>query len=206
MFITYRIAAYIILIPCLHFVKNHGREKIDKNRSYMIVGNHHSNLDFYVHPHSAPVYIRVLVKKELEKVPLFGSVMKAVAVSVERGNKDSAKRSFAALKEKLDKGYSIFIYPEGTRNRKQPIFGEFKKGAFRMAIEHELPLLVSTIGNARQIINLRNGTFDARPGIVHVYWDEVIETKGMTMDDIPELMERVKGMMRKNIMKHYKEA
>jgi 1-acyl-sn-glycerol-3-phosphate acyltransferase len=205
MFMTYRIGAYFILVPCLHFIKNHGREKIDKNRSYLIVGNHHSNLDFYVHPHSAPVYIRVLVKKELERIPLFGSVMKAIAVSVERGDRDSAKRSFATLKEKLDKGYSIFIYPEGTRNREQEMFGEFKKGAFRMAIEHELPLLISTIGNSRKLQDLRNG-FDACPGIVHVYWEEAIETKGMTMDDIPALMERTKEVMRKNILKHQKQA
>ena len=199
---TYRFAAYFILVPSLHCIKNHGREKVDKNRSYMVVANHSSNLDFYVHPHSCPVDVRVLVKRELEKVPLFGSVMKAIAVSVERGNRESGKMGLAKLKEKLALGYSIMIYPEGTRNKTEHHLSKFKAGAFRMAIECQLPILISTIGNARQINDLRKGLFDCRPGIIHVYWEEAIETKGMTMDDVPMLMEKTREIMTRNILKH----
>ncbi len=168
----------------------------------MVVGNHVSNLDFYVNPHTAPVYIRVLVKQELAKLPLFGSVMKSIAVPVERGNKQSGKKGLAKLKEKLDLGYSIFIYPEGTRNLTENHLREFKAGAFKMAIECQIPILVTTIANARQLNDLRVSLFDCRPGIVHVYWDEAIETKGMTLDDVPRLMEMTKEIMTKNILKH----
>lgn len=201
---TYRIAAYFILIPTLQFVKNHGREKIDKSKSYMVVGNHSSNLDFYIHPHSAPVDIRVLVKQELTKIPLFGAVMKSIAVPVERGNRDSGKKGIEKLKAKLALGYSLFIYPEGTRNLTQEPVAEFKKGAFRTAIECELPLVISTIGNARQINDIRKRLLNCRPGIIHVYWEEPIETKGMTEEDIPELMERTREIMTRNIEKHQK--
>ncbi len=204
MFLTYRIAAYFILIPTLTFIKNHGRNKVDTSRSYVVVGNHTSNLDFYVNPYTAPMYIRVLVKKELEKVPLFGSVMKAIAISVDREDKGSRKESLRKLKEKLDLGYSIFIYPEGTRNKTDKPLGKIKYGAFRLAIESQLPLLITTIANARDLNDNRNGTFDFCPGVLHVYWDEVIETKGMTLDDVPALTARAEAIMTGHILKHQK--
>lgn len=202
MFWTYRIGAWFIIVPTLLFIKNHGRDKIDKNKSYIVVGNHVSNLDFFVNPHTAPMYIRVLVKRELEKVPLFGSVMKAIAVSVERGNKESGKKGLKQLKEKLDAGYSVFLYPEGTRNRTDNPLLPLKSGAFRMAIETQTPLLVTTIANARQINDIRKTLFDMRPGRLHVYWDEPIETKGMTLDDVDELMKKTKEIMEGHIAKY----
>ncbi len=202
MWLTYRVGAYFILIPPLTFIKNHGRDKISKDLKAVVIGNHTSNMDFYVNPHTAPMYIRVLVKKELEKIPLFGSVMKAIAISVDRGDKASRKESMRKLKEKLDKGYSIFIYPEGTRNRTDKLLNDFKSGAFRMAIEMQLPLVVTTTANTRLINDLRHGIFDMRPGILHVYWDGPIETKGMTLEDVPALMEKARLIMEGHLKRH----
>ncbi len=199
---TYRIGAYFILIPSLTFIKNHGRDKIDKNLKAVVVGNHTSNMDFYVNPHTAPMFIRVLVKKELEKIPLFGSVMKAIAISVDRGDKDSRKASLAKLKDKLERGYSIFIYPEGTRNRTDKLLNDFKSGAFRMAIEMKLPLVITTTANTRLINDIRHGVFDMRPGILHVYWDGPIDTSSMALDDVPALMEKTKNIMEAHLKRH----
>lgn len=202
MFVTYRIGAPFILIPCLHRVKNHGKENIDLNRSYMVVGNHSSNLDFYLNPYSAPMYIRVLVKKELTKLPLFGSVMKAIAIPVDRQNKDSGRQGLEQLKEKLTEGYSAFIYPEGTRNRTQEPLLDFKNGAFRTAIECQVPVLVTTIANARKINDIRQSLPDCCPGTIHIYWEVPIETKGMTQDDVPRLKQMAREMMLKRLELH----
>ncbi len=202
MFITYRIAAIMVIYPPLHWVVNHGREKISKDLSCIMVGNHGSNMDFYINPHTAPMLIRVLVKKELEKIPIFGSVMKAVCISVDRKDDESKKRSLKELRKKLDKGYSVFIYPEGTRNRTDEPLQPFKSGAFRLAIETGLPIAVTTIGNIKQRNDIRNGIFDSTPGPVHVYWDGPISTEGMTMDDVPALKEKVREIMLGHLKKH----
>jgi 1-acyl-sn-glycerol-3-phosphate acyltransferase len=110
----------------------------------------------------------------------------------------SRARSVVMLKQKLAKGISIFIYPEGSRNRSSDPLGPFYDGAFRIAIQTGAPIAVQTITN----INRVTGPDDSwlQPGIVRIVWETPIETAQLTDADIPALRDRVVSMMTSRIL------
>jgi len=176
-------------------LKVEGREKIDPKQSYVIVGNHRSSLDFIVHAHAFPGVFRFLAKQELQKIPVFGWVVKKMCLIVDRSSAMSRARSVVALKQHLADGWSIFIYPEGSRNKTDDLLGPFYDGAFRIAIQTKAPVAVETIVNMSKVVS----GYDLRPGVVRIIWDAPIPTEGMTADDIPVLKDRVEKMMRERL-------
>lgn len=172
-------------------LKVEGREKLDPKQSYVIVGNHRSALDFIVHAHAFPGVFRFLAKQELLKVPVFGWVVKKMCLIVDRSSAMSRARSVVALKQNLAEGWSIFIYPEGSRNKTEDLLGPFYDGAFRIAIQTKAPLAVETIANMHKI----SSGFSLRPGTVRIVWETPISTGEMKAEDIPALKDRVEKMM-----------
>lgn len=175
-------------------VRVEGAEKLDKKQSYLIVGNHSSALDFIVNAAAFPGIFRFLAKQDLHKVPVFGWVVKKMCLTVDRSSAMSRARSVVLLKHQLAAGWSIFIYPEGGRNRTSEPLAPFYDGAFRIAIQTQAPIAVQTIVNMKQI-SATARSVDLRPGIVHIIWDTPIETKGFTQENIPNLKEQVRQLM-----------
>jgi 1-acyl-sn-glycerol-3-phosphate acyltransferase len=102
------------------------------------------------------------------------------------------------MKRSLDEGISVFLCPEGTRNRTSNPLIEFKDGAFRLAIEAQVPVAVFTIFDSKKR-NSPQSQMEIIPGVIHGKWDEPIETKGMTLDDVSLLKEKVYDMILKNL-------
>ena len=175
-----------------------GRERLDPQQSYVIVGNHRSSLDFIVNAHAFPGVFRFLAKQELLKIPVFGWVVKKMCLIVDRSSTMSRARSVVALKQHLAEGWSIFIYPEGSRNRSDAPLGQFYDGAFRIAIQTGAPVAVQTLVNISKITANGAGLW---PGTVRVVWDTPISTEGMKSDDVAALKERAEGLMRARLRK-----
>jgi 1-acyl-sn-glycerol-3-phosphate acyltransferase len=175
-------------------VQVEGREKLDMNRSYVLVGNHRSSLDFIVNASAFPGVFRYLAKQELLKIPVFGWVVGKMCLIVDRSSAMSRARSVVALKQQLAEGWSIFIYPEGSRNKSEAPLGPFHEGAFRIAIQTGAPVAVQTLTNITSISSPKH-SIDLRPGKLRVIWDDPIETAGMGTDDIPLLRQRVEQLM-----------
>lgn len=175
-------------------VKIVGREKLDASRSYVIIGNHNSALDFIVNAAAFPGVFRFLAKQELHKVPVFGWVVKKMCLSVDRRSAMSRARSVVELKQQLAAGWSIFIYPEGGRNRTGEPLAPFYDGAFRIAIQTKAPIAIQTIVNIKDIASTAR-SIDLKPGTVRIIWEEPIETSGIRTEDIPELKDRVRNIM-----------
>jgi len=171
-----------------------GQEYLSAERSYVIVSNHASALDFIVNARAFPGIFQFLAKEELHRVPVFGWVVKKMCLSVDRSDRASRARSVALLRERLLQGWSIFIYPEGRRNRTAEPLGPFYDGAFRVAIQTQAPIAVQTLVNMRNICSSAAG-LDLHPGTVHIIWSPPIETAGMTLDDLPRLREQVRQVM-----------
>lgn len=169
-----------------------GREHLDPKQSYVIVGNHCSSLDFILNAHSFPGVFRFLAKQELQKIPVFGWVVKKMCLIVDRSSAMSRARSVVALKQQLAEGWSIFIYPEGSRNRTEEPLGHFHDGAFRIAIQTGAPLAVQTLVNISDITSNGAGLW---PGTVRVVWEIPIPTEGMKGEDVTALKERAEGLM-----------
>jgi 1-acyl-sn-glycerol-3-phosphate acyltransferase len=171
-----------------------GREKLAPNTSYVLVGNHRSSLDFIVNAEAFPGVFRFLAKQELLKIPVFGWIVGKMCLIVDRSSAMSRARSVVALKQQLAEGWSIFIYPEGSRNKSANPLGTFHDGAFRIAIQTGAPVAVQTIVNMNEIISPVRAA-DLRPGTIRIIWDDPIATAGMNSDDIPALRTHVEQLM-----------
>ncbi len=188
----------ILRLICIR-LKIHGSEKIDPNRTYVFVSNHRAQIDIISNAAAVPVPIRFLAKSEVKFIPLFGFMVKMLGIMVDRKSKESREKSFQYMAEAIGKGESLFIYPEGTRNRSNEPLKEFKDGAFRVAILAQAPIAVQTLVNTRELNDPRK--FHLLPGTVQLYWSKPIETKGLTIEDIPALKEKVKEEMLKHLKK-----
>src|SRR5690606_21031007 len=123
-----------------------GADKVDPSRSYVVVANHASAFDIMACFKALPIPIRFLAKKELFRIPLLATGMRAIGiVEVDRQARVGIHEQInAQAKELIAKGRSVIIYPEGTRT-KTGVMGPFKKGAFRIAIGTGLPVLPVTL-------------------------------------------------------------
>lgn len=179
-------------------IKVEGKTLLDPRQSYVIVGNHSSALDFIVNAHAFPGVFRFLAKQELQKIPVFGLIVRKMCLVVDRSSAMSRARSVVALKQQLAEGWSIFIYPEGSRNGSTEPLATFYDGAFRIAIQTNAPLAIQTIVNIREITTNGRGL---RPGTVRVVWETPIPTDGLGTGDIETLKTKAEQLMRARLTK-----
>ncbi len=192
-----------MLWSMLIFPKIKNRRFIEKDKGYVIVANHNAHIDIVINPYAFRKYPNVftfLSKKEVTQIPIFGEIVKRVAVLVDSKSTISRKNSYVYMKKVLEEGISVMIYPEGTRNKTEEPLQPFFDGAFRLAIEMQTPLLVQTIVGIKNISDHRY-LFDMCPGRVTCIWDEPIDTTGMTLHDVPALKERVRNIMIGHLVK-----
>jgi 1-acyl-sn-glycerol-3-phosphate acyltransferase len=175
----------------------HHADRVDKNATYVFVANHRAQFDTIVAAGSLPQPVFFLAKAELKKIPFFGYMVKMLAIMVDRKSKESREKSVRVLVERLQNGDSIFLFPEGTRNKGIEPLLPFKDGAFVMAIKAQVPIVVQTIVGMRRVMASKGAQLF--PGVVDIYWSEPIMTAGMTVDDIPLLKQRVKEEMLKHL-------
>ncbi len=178
-------------------VKVFGKEKLDAKTTYVYVANHNSQIDIMACASAVPNPMRFLAKAETKYIPFFGYMVKMLGIVVDRQSKDSREKSYQQMTDALLMGESLFLYPEGTRNRTDEKLKEFKDGAFRVAIMAQVPVAVQTVIGAKEVNN-PNG-IQLYPGCVEIHWSEPIDTRGMTMADMPALRERVRAEMLKHL-------
>jgi len=192
-----RLLTIIFFIPVR--VKN--RHFIDPEKTYVFVANHQSQLDIPAYALSCRNTIRFLAKAELTKIPLMGYIIRNLYLTVNRNDRSDRNKSIEVMRKSLDEGISVFLCPEGTRNKyEDPPLLDFRDGAFRLAVVTQTPVAGLTILNSgRKLSPLQ--PIALAPGVIHCVWDEPIETKGMTVEDVPALKEKV----RQNMEKHLRE-
>jgi len=109
----------------------------------------------------------------------------------------------ALMRIAVDQGASIYFFPEGTRNKPPKTLLEFHDGAFRLAIEKQLPLAILTILNAHEIMPAHRWVLT--PGTIHATWSPPIETAGMTLEDLPHFKQQVRTIMITEIENFYSQ-
>jgi 1-acyl-sn-glycerol-3-phosphate acyltransferase len=175
------------------FVKVYGRENVDKTQSYVIVPNHQSHFDIFVLYGWLGVDFKWVLKQELRKIPGLGIGSEKVGhIFIDRSNSEKAIASINAAKKKIVNGTSVIFFPEGTRQRFRKL-GEFKKGAFRFAIDMGLPLLPVTIIGTDKILPAHS--LNLMPGRVKMIIHKKIDVTGYTDENIGDLMEKVRASL-----------
>jgi 1-acyl-sn-glycerol-3-phosphate acyltransferase len=174
-----------------------GQEKVRPEQSYIVTPNHQGNADVLAIEMMLPLRIFWVIKKEITRIPFFGwALARSGAVSLDRSNPKEALGELMSGANRIADGWSLLIYPEGTRSPDGSL-QPFKKGAFRLAVETEIPILPVTINGAFKI--WPKNTLRFRPGHMVVSLGDPIPTQGLTEDDIPALMERTRNAMEKDL-------
>ncbi len=167
-----------------------GQDRIDPKGSYVVVGNHQSNLDPMFHYLAFPVPLRFLSKKELFSVPVFGAAIRAagmIRVDRDQPSMDYINRQ---VDETVARGRSIIIYGEGTRSKAGEL-GSFKKGPFVIAIQTGLPIVPVAIHGTNAI--WPPGAKMMHPGPVKLEFGDPIKTTGLTLADVDALREQTRA-------------
>ena len=169
-----------------------GLENIPKEGPCVFVGNHRSYYDIPLLLASLDKPYGILAKEELEKIPLLNRWMKLLGcVFVQRDDVRASVRALNDATAIVEGGRSFVIFPEGTRYKgEEGGAGEFKAGAFRIAVKTGVPVVPVAITGARALFE-NNGN-RCHPGRVHICILPPIHTAGMSKAEQKQLPEAVR--------------
>lgn len=166
-----------------------GSHKLDKDGSYMFVANHYSMLDIMLMLATVNHPFVFVGKKELAKIPIFGFFYRKTCILVDRKSQQSRQAVFNEAERRLKQGNSICIFPEGgVPDDENIILDEFKEGAFKLAIDHQIPIAPLTFHDTKKRFSY---TFlSGSPGKLRVTIHDFIPTEGRTQKERKELKQQ----------------
>lgn len=169
-----------------------GKENFKPGQNYIVVCNHNSMMDVPISSPWIPGANKTIAKMEVAKVPVFNIIYKRGAILVDRKSDRSRRESYLRMKQVLDMGMHMCIYPEGTRNKTEKPLKEFHDGAFKLAEDTGKPLMPALIFGTRRMLP-SDKSFYFRPGKLEMHFLEPIEVK--PGDTTKELKERTFRIM-----------
>lgn len=196
-----RVWGWLLLKVGFIFVKQVYEEPLDTSKTYIITPNHTSQLDIITLTVKIKLFFNFIAKAELEKVPFFGIWFRTIDIAVDRKNPRKGAESYRKGLRWLDQQNSMVIFPEGTISSHVPKLIKFKDGPFKMAIEKQVDILPVTIIGNWDVLPDR-GVFEGRPGVVYQYIHKPISTKGLTINDVQELKEKVYNVINRKLHEH----
>lgn len=171
-------------------VKVHGKVALAEGQGALFVGNHQGSFDiplliaFMGHP------IAFIAKVELRKVPLVGAWMEHIGcLFLDRGDKRQAVALMREATSALQEGYSLVIYPEGTRSNSHEM-APFKSGSVNLAIRAGVPIIPFTINHTWKMRDMRHGGI--HPTQIELFIGDPIPTEGLGKEAKDGLTERVR--------------
>lgn len=202
-FVMARIWAKFILFASGFYYKVDSEYEIEMNKSYMFVANHTSMTDIMLTLAVVRNPFVFVGKKELAKIPLFGFFYKRTCILVDRNSTRSRMEVFNRAEKRLNQGMSICIFPEGgVPNNESILLDEFKDGAFRLAIEHQIPIVPLTFMDNKKRFSYT--FFSGGPGLMRVVIHQLIPTIGKTIEnkkDIKQVKEQVRSVIHNQLLK-----
>ncbi len=170
-----------------------GVEHLWSSRPCVFVFNHQSKIDPILLMHLLRGGFTGVAKREAANVPGFGQFFKLAGVAfVDRGDPSQARKALEpAVRKVREEGVSLVIAPEGTRSA-TPRLGRFKKGAFHIAMQAEVPMVPIVLRNAWEV--MWRGSQALRPGTVDVVVHPPIDTSGWSLDTIADHVSEVRGI------------
>jgi 1-acyl-sn-glycerol-3-phosphate acyltransferase len=144
-------------------IETEGLEHAAGAEPFVVMSNHQSLYDIPVVFQAVPRPMRMIAKKELFSIPVFGRAMRAAEIiELDRQNRRRAIAAMEQAKAMVKSGLSIWIAPEGTRSRTGEL-GAFKRGGFHLALGTGARILPVTVSGTRDV--LPAGTLRLRRGV-----------------------------------------
>lgn len=191
-----RFHARLILLLSGIRLKVKGEILNDDKVCYLICPNHTSYLDILLLYAVFPQYFIFLGKKELGKIPLFNLFFKKLNILIDRSNAKAAHRSMLEVRDRLQHGTNVVIFPEGTISKNAPELRPFKNGAFRIALELGLPIVpITFLDNFKRLQDSWKWGAKSGPGRARVVIHPPIYTNEMKGDDLLILREQCREVI-----------
>jgi 1-acyl-sn-glycerol-3-phosphate acyltransferase len=161
-----------------------GRQNFKKGENYIVVCNHNSFMDVPLSSPGIPGTNKTIAKKEMAAIPVFGMVYKRGSVIVDRKSEESRRNSFTKMKEVLDMGLHMCIYPEGTRNKSSEPLQKFHDGAFKLAVDTQKQVIPAVIFHTKKVLPRK--TFFFWPHHVEMHFLPPVSSAGKTVKELKE--------------------
>src|SRR5664279_2962085 len=188
---------FLSLIGCP--LKISGRKYFQKGKTYIVVSNHNALIDVPVSSPGIPGGNKTIAKAEMAKIPVFGLIYKTGSILVDRKNEKSRRESFAKMREVLEMGLHMCIYPEGTRNTSPEPIKPFHDGAFRLAVSTGNSIIPMVIFNSRKA-NPPDKGFFLLPVKLYMHFLPEVELK--PDESVEQLKSRVFELMKNYIVQY----
>jgi 1-acyl-sn-glycerol-3-phosphate acyltransferase len=168
-----------------------GLDHLKDQQTVIFCVNHPSAMDIPILLASLPVQFRFLAKRELFQLPFLGWYLRRAGhISVERGRPHEAMRSFEAAAERIRRGTSVVLFPEGTRSRRAGVMLPFKGGSFYLAVHAGVPVVPITLNGTRH--THEPDTLHVRGGQTELIIHPPVPTVGLSTEDVQTLSDRVR--------------
>ncbi|MGM0933600.1 MAG: lysophospholipid acyltransferase family protein [Bacteroidota bacterium] len=168
--------------------------KLKNGNSYMLVANHTSMIDIMLMLAVVKHPFIFVGKKELARIPLFGFFYRRTCILVDRNCNQSKHRVFSEAQRRLNQGNSICIFPEGGVPEDHALLlDNFKDGAFRIAIDYQIPIVPFTFYDNKKRFPYRFSI--GGPGPLRVKAHDMIPTEGKSQGDRRELKLRTRQLI-----------
>ena len=191
MFLCGRVWSRLVVGTAGIRLRSHFTETLSPARGYVFMANHQSMMDIPVLLASLPGETRMLAKKSLFYIPIFGWSLKSGGfIPVDRKHRSTARETFAAAIRCLAEGRSILLFPEETRSRDGELL-PFKGGGFLMALKTGYPIV--PVGIRGTLEARPRGSWVNRPQRVDVCYGRPIDVKAYGVRKRAQLMADVRG-------------
>jgi 1-acyl-sn-glycerol-3-phosphate acyltransferase len=162
-------------------------------KSYMFIANHTSMTDIMLMLVSVKNPFVFVGKKELANIPLFGFFYKRTCILVDRSSAKSRQAVFLRAQRRLRQGLSICIFPEGGVPEEHIVLDEFKDGAFRLAINHNIPVVPLTFYDNKKRFSYT--FFSGSPGIMRAKIHKFLQTENLKVEDTKTLNQKARAVI-----------
>ena len=178
-----------------------GEENVPKDQAVLYVGNHNSIFDIVLAYPRVPNPTGFIAKKEVLKVPLLNIWMIYLdCLFLDRSDLRKGLEMVLTAIEKVKNGISIFIYPEGTRNKTDQPLGEFHKGSFKIAQKSGCPIVPVVVNHTRDCFE--NHMPWIRKSTVIIEYCEPIRIKDLDKEDQKNIDQYVKNIIEQTYLRN----
>ncbi|MBD0831162.1 lysophospholipid acyltransferase family protein [Aestuariibaculum sediminum] len=188
-----RIWAKFILIGMGFHYKIEREQTPEYGKSYMFVANHTSMTDIMLMLVVVKNPFVFVGKMELAKIPLFGFFYKRTCILVDRTSAKSRQGVFLRAQRRLKSGLSICIFPEGGVPDEHIILDEFKDGAFRLAVNHQIPVVPIVFYDNKKRFSYT--FFSGGPGVMRAKIFKFLNTEGYATKDTKLLKDKTRSII-----------
>lgn len=178
-------------------IEVYGTENLPKQGAVVFISNHQGNFDIPILISYVNYPKGFIAKIETQKIPIIRTWMEHIhCIFMDRS---TLKGSAGAIIEGINflkKGYSLVIFPEGTRSKENKM-REFKTASFKLATKPRVPIIPITISGSYKLMEANNNKI--KPAQVKLYIHKPIETKDLSKEELEELPEKVYGIIQSKL-------